>query len=59
MDKTKTLGIYWKSKSDVLTYKVGTQNQGLITKRVITSEISQIFDPLGLVSDSVIIPKIL
>ncbi|KAJ8983754.1 hypothetical protein NQ317_017857 [Molorchus minor] len=45
---------------DTLTYKVGLSlGDKLITKRKILSEISQIFDPLGLICACIIIPKII
>lgn len=50
-DCKKTLGIIWKPKLDFFKYSVKLNNTNTIkvTKRVILSTISQIFDSLGLV----------
>ncbi|KAJ8975408.1 hypothetical protein NQ317_018679 [Molorchus minor] len=60
-EKTKTLGLYRACDEDNLTYQVGfnSSDKGSITKRKILSEISQIFDPLGLVCACIIIPKVI
>lgn len=61
-DQVKTLGVQWASKTDVLSYKInvetaiGSRN---LFKRLILSEITKIYDPLGLVSPSIILVKIL
>ncbi|XP_050296340.1 uncharacterized protein LOC126736152 [Anthonomus grandis grandis] len=58
--KTKTLGLFWNCSLDVFTYKIGSSlNNDVISKRKILSDIAQIFDPLGLLSASIIIPKII
>lgn len=58
--QTKTLGLYWSSDNDVLMYSIGNQETSkLITKRTILSHIAQIFDPLGILSASIIISKII
>ncbi|XP_017796961.1 PREDICTED: uncharacterized protein LOC108578189, partial [Habropoda laboriosa] len=44
----KTLGLLWTTESDELHYAVKSYSSNRITKRVILSEIAQIFDPLGL-----------
>lgn len=56
----KTLGLGWNNVSD--TFYFNSQfhaNDNPVTKRSILSSISQIFDPLGLLSPTVIIAKIL
>ncbi|VEN44957.1 unnamed protein product [Callosobruchus maculatus] len=56
----KTLGLCWSSSNDDLTYKTTTDNlTDHVTKRSILSRISSIFDPLGLLSPSIILVKIL
>lgn len=58
---TKTLGLSWSSHSDKLLYKINVDEQSnrSITKRSILSIISQVFDPLGLISACTIIAKIM
>nr|CAI5850157.1 unnamed protein product [Callosobruchus analis] len=56
----KTLGLCWSSTGDTLTYKTSTETMTRhITKRFILSRISSIFDPLGLLSPSIILVKML
>nr|CAH7769929.1 unnamed protein product [Callosobruchus chinensis] len=57
--ETKTLGLFWKCDQDILTYKINVNNShsGQMTKRIILSKISTIFDPLGLVSPCIITAK--
>nr|CAH7716533.1 unnamed protein product [Callosobruchus chinensis] len=57
--ETKTLGLFWKCDQDTLTYKINVDNShsGQMTKRIILSRISTIFDPLGLVSPCIITAK--
>nr|CAI5847193.1 unnamed protein product [Callosobruchus analis] len=57
---TKTLGLYWAVSKDMLNYCIKLSTSlTLVTKRTILSEISRIFDPLGLISPCVILVKIL
>ena len=57
---TQLLGVLWNSRDDHLRIRVELpQVPELITKRVILSEISRIFDPLGIVSPVTITAKIL
>lgn len=60
-DPSKTLGIYWNPNQDTMTYSTGIENSvnDKITKRKILSIIGQIFDPLGLISPSVLEAKII
>lgn len=56
----KTLGIYWDSQNDTITYSVQPiKNPASVTKRFILSEIAKIFDPLGLVSPVIVCAKLL
>lgn len=59
-ENTKTLGLIWSPKNDCLMYNVPSKafNQK-ITKWYILSSISQIYDPLGLLSPCIINVKIL
>ncbi|XP_043502791.1 uncharacterized protein LOC122524543 [Polistes fuscatus] len=55
----KTLGINWNAAEDNIGYTVKRVNDKTrITKRSILSEISQLFDPLGLLAPVVITAKI-
>nr|CAI5851512.1 unnamed protein product [Callosobruchus analis] len=59
-NQTKTLGLYWDSDKDFLKFRVSKADEcKTITKRTMLSEIAQIFDPLGLVSPSIVVVKIL
>src|SRR5699024_8251450 len=59
-ENTKTLGLVWNCANDELKYKININPQPRkVTKRTILSIISQIFDPLGLISPFVIKAKIL
>lgn len=55
----KTLGVYWDSKLDKIKFSLGKFDSNIITKRILLSKISQIFDPLGLLSPLIIIGKLL
>ncbi|KAI4480451.1 hypothetical protein M0802_014213 [Mischocyttarus mexicanus] len=56
----KTLGINWNAKRDTISYKVRQSiNSGEISKRVILSEITQLFDPLGLLGPVIISAKMM
>lgn len=59
-ENTKMLGLYWSCHSDVLMYKIKDLSPcKTVTKRSILSDISQIFDPLGLLSPSTVKAKLL
>ncbi|XP_072398016.1 uncharacterized protein [Diabrotica undecimpunctata] len=59
-ETNKTLGIFWDSESDSIKYSLPVfKTYQAITKRVILSSISQIFDPLGLLGPIVIVLKLL
>ena len=56
----KVLGIYWDPNMDTIMYTVTplpTENR--CTKRIILSEIAQLFDPLGLLGPVIIVAKLL
>lgn len=57
--QTKTLGLTWQAHHDTLAYLRRDLPQVKVTKRTILSEMTQIFDPLGLLSPYIIIAKIL
>lgn len=56
---SKTLGVFWYPLEDFFGYSVNTPKFKNLTKRIVLSVISQIFDPLGLISPVIIIMKIL
>nr|CAH7733895.1 unnamed protein product [Callosobruchus chinensis] len=59
-ENSKTLGIFWAPKPDTLSFKISADSfQGRSTKRSILSGVSQIYDPLGLLSACIISIKIL
>lgn len=58
-ENAKTVGVSWNPFSDKLKYRISENTSTKITKRLILSQISQIFDPLGLLAPSVIIAKLL
>lgn len=55
----KTLGLTWVSNIDKLGFNINVHNTGQITKRSMLSCISKIFDPLGLVSPTIVLAKVL
>lgn len=58
--QTKTLGLGWHNTSDELHFVTSIDNydsESNLTKRVILSVISQIYDSLGLLSPAVVISK--
>ncbi|XP_044760395.1 uncharacterized protein LOC123317848 [Coccinella septempunctata] len=58
-NKSKTLGLLWNSTEDYLLYSIAIPDKVICTKRSILSIISQIFDPLGLISPVIITAKII
>lgn len=55
----KTLGMHWQPLTDTFQFKVNLPElPNIITKRVILSDISRIFDPIGLISPIVITAKL-
>lgn len=56
----KTLGVVWNNISDTFSYQISANSSiSPITKRIILSEISKVFDPLGLASPCIILAKII
>ncbi|XP_045457904.1 uncharacterized protein LOC123668157 [Melitaea cinxia] len=55
----KTLGLKWTHTQDTLQLSLPTRIQGKSTKRHILSQISQIFDPIGILAPTTILAKIL
>ncbi|XP_072375349.1 uncharacterized protein [Diabrotica undecimpunctata] len=59
-DTIKTLGLLWSPKSDTFHFNVQPiEHKCKVTKRLILSTISKIFDPLGLLSAVTITAKII
>ena len=59
VDLTKILGVPWDKNLDNLPVAVPELNEKLITKRNILSYIASIYYPLGLISASYIIGKVI
>ncbi|XP_052747839.1 uncharacterized protein LOC113516532 [Galleria mellonella] len=57
--QNKTLGIGWYNTSDELHFTTAITESHVVTKRTILSILSQIYDPLGLLTPVIIIAKIL
>jgi len=55
----KVLGLYWHPGKDILTYNIGLAANPDCTKRQVLSDVSRIFDPLGLLAPIVIQFKII
>ncbi|XP_072395137.1 uncharacterized protein [Diabrotica undecimpunctata] len=59
-EQNKTLGLYWKFRQDELLFEIDfLVGHGRHIKRNILSDVSKIFDPLGLVAPSVVLAKIM
>ncbi|XP_012542665.2 uncharacterized protein LOC105840305 [Monomorium pharaonis] len=58
---SKTLGLSWDAKKDMLNYQTNaiSNKSNRVTKRTILSVVSQLFDPLGLVSPTIVLGKII
>lgn len=60
MEQTSILGVKWLPNTDHYTFNVNTgQKIDKLTKRIILSKISQLFDPNGYVTPAIIPAKIL
>src|SRR5436190_1529627 len=58
--ESKLLGILWNPDKDVLYYKSPlTKLENEVTKRIMLSEVSKLFDPLSLVGPVITAAKIL
>ncbi|XP_058467935.1 uncharacterized protein LOC131440560 [Malaya genurostris] len=57
----KTLGLYWNPTDDQFMFRVLPMSENLKnpTKRQVLSEMAKIFDPLGLLAPTVLLPKLL
>lgn len=59
-ENVKTLGLSWNAKNDTLHYTVSLNKEKCrITKRTILSNISKLFDPLGLLGPVIVVAKLL
>ena len=56
---TKTLGLSWNSKDDMLTIPMASPPRLQITKRNVLRKIATVFDPLGFISPFAVIAKML
>lgn len=56
----KVLGIEWNSEVDMFSIKVPEfSSQALVTKRLVLSNIAQMFDPLGLIGPVIVSAKLI
>lgn len=55
----KALGILWCPRKDILSIKVQPPSNSVTTKRLLLSEVSKLFDPLGWIAPAIITSKIL
>ncbi|XP_058817233.1 uncharacterized protein LOC131680534 [Topomyia yanbarensis] len=57
----KTLGLYWNPTSDEFMFRVRAIDDDLKlpTKRQVLSETAKLFDPLGLLAPTIVIPKLI
>ncbi|XP_074041972.1 uncharacterized protein [Leptinotarsa decemlineata] len=58
-ENAKTLGMIWNALTDRFLYKISVGTSTRVTKRTVLSETSQIFDPLGLLSPSILLAKLI
>uniref|UniRef100_A0A1I7WQ34 Retrotrans_gag domain-containing protein n=1 Tax=Heterorhabditis bacteriophora TaxID=37862 RepID=A0A1I7WQ34_HETBA len=56
---TKILGIKWNNICDILSFSLPTYSATVLTKRSILKFIASIYDPLGLISPILVLPKLL
>lgn len=57
-DFVKTLGVCWVPTTDTFHFKAKDFDTSKITKRIVISEASQLYDPLGLVNPVIVIAKL-
>ncbi|XP_037959288.1 uncharacterized protein LOC119688691 [Teleopsis dalmanni] len=57
-ESIKTLGLFWLPKADLFGIKVKMVTEGIITKRVVSSDLARLFDPLGLLAPVIVKAKI-
>ena len=59
-DEQKVLGVVWEPRSDVLKYEVQEDTvNAKLTKRIVLSEVSKVFDPIGFAGPLLIRAKIM
>ena len=58
-EAVKTLGLFWHPAEDYFSFTIQRDGRNITTKREILSEISKIFDPLGLLGPVIVPGKIL
>ena len=58
-NSVKTLGIYWEPANDTMRYKIDVSYTKRFTKRHILSQISKIFDPLGMLGPIITTAKLI
>ncbi|XP_064079499.1 uncharacterized protein LOC135196588 [Macrobrachium nipponense] len=58
-DLVKVLGLHWNYKTDHLSIKPPTFENAPLTKRLLLSNLSKVFDPLGLFAPIVVRAKVL
>lgn len=59
-DSIKTLGLFWQPKKDIFCFNIEPlTNDNKFTKRSILSNIAKLYDPLGLLSPSIVVAKLL
>lgn len=60
IESIKTLGVMWNPSSDILRLSIPSlEDCSIFTKRTISAESGQIYDPLGIVNPCVVIAKLL
>lgn len=59
-EQGKLLGVCWNSERDLIQYSINIScKENNVTKRIILSTVSQIYDPLGLLGPIIIVGKLL
>lgn len=56
---SKTLGVLWDSKKDVLLFRINSPEADQVSKRQILSSIAQIYDPLGVLGPVIVNAKLI
>lgn len=57
-DSVKTLGVCWKPSTDMLHFQVQDVKETNLTKRIVLSKLSMMYDPLGLAAALIIRTRI-
>lgn len=60
LPSTKTLGLTWHAESDKFQLKkpVMVSNVETLTKQIVLSKLSSVFDPLGIIGPIIVVAKI-